>query len=321
MKLKYGLPLGLLLCLLVTLLSACRVGPAPLTQAVSVPVTATRDFGREVIFQREAIIEKRMTAQDVLAEVTEIQMDGSYIVEFEGLRGDDKVYWMYYINGLLSKVFASGYLIRPGDVMYWDYHPWVGSYHGSSAVIGSYPEPLLHGYDGQVRPTVVVYDSSFKDEADRILSLLKRLGVQELSAVEEGALSIYEKGHSNLILIAGTESPLIKELNDKHESLGMYAHFEDSNLVVTDYKFTTPEEYGPATGVIQACQNLWNPLGTGSCQNVVFMITGTDMTGVKAACQTLVKATEDILVGHSAEIDHAYGVIITGEGKIIKTPL
>lgn len=310
-----------LLVVLTIFLTACRVGSSPLPQAVTVPVTATKNFGREIVFQREAVIDRRMTAQEVLAAVTDIQMDGSYIVEFEGLRGNDRVYWLYYINGMFSKVFASGYLIRPGDVMYWDFHTWTGTYHGSSAIIGNYPEPFIHGYDGSARPTLVVYGNGFHEEASRLLSLLRKLGVAYAGLREETALTGGEKSNSNLIIIAGPQSQLVSELNDESKALGMYARFNGEKLVVSDYLFAAIREYGAGTGMIQACQNLWNPLGTGSCQNVVFLVSGTDETGARSAAQAFISSSQDILEERASAIDNAYGVIVTAEGEIIKTPL
>jgi uncharacterized protein YutE (UPF0331/DUF86 family) len=73
--------------------------------------------------------------------------------------------------------------------------------------------------------------------------------------------------------------------------------------------------------VIQACQNLWNPLGTGSCQNAVFLVSGTDADGVKRAAQVLIECTEAILAKRTSAIDSSFGIIITSSGEIIKTPL
>jgi len=320
LKKVFGVIFPLLLVLLL-LVPGCRVGSSPLSEEVVIPVTATKNFGNEMIFQRKVVIERRLTAQDVLAEVTDIQMDGSYVVEFVGLRGDDKEYWMYYINGLLSRYFASGYLIRPGDVMHWDFHPWTGGKHGCSAIIGSFPEPLLHGYEGNIKPTLVVYNASFLEEANRIGSLLKKLGVAEVSLKEESSVGSQEKGNSNIVLIAWPDSPSVIELNEEANPLGLYAHFNGSSLVVTDYKFTAMQEYGAGTGVIQACQNLWNPLGTGACQNAIFMVSGTDIDGAKKAASVLLQCTEDILAGRTSAIDGSFGIIITNKGEIIKTPL
>lgn len=309
------------LVLLIIGLSGCRVGSASLAEPVTVEVVATQDFGREIIFEREAVIERRMSAQDVLAEVTDFETDGSYIVEFEGLRGNDKVYWMYYINGLLSKYFAGGYIIRPGDVMLWDFHPWAGAHHGSSAIIGSFPEPMLHGYEGVTCPTTVVYGDGFQSEAETIADKLEDIGVSNITVTSEDELTAHDKSDNNLLLVADTRSYLIADLNTQHEPLGMYIYFEDGDMKVTDYKFQSQQNYGAGTGVIQASQNFWNPLGTGACRNVIFMVSGVDVEGVKQAVQVLLDSIQAIKDGETSVIDYACGVIITDSGDIVRTPL
>lgn len=301
-------------------LSGCRVGAGTLEEAVTVRVSATRDFGKEVLFDRESVIDRRLNAQDVLSLVTEIQMDGSYVAEFEGLRGNEEEYWLYYINGFLSRVFASGYLIRPGDVMFWDYHPWTGSSHGSSAIIGSFPEPLLHGYEGVVKPTVIAYSPEFAGEAGELVERLEQLGITRLSIREESTLTEQVKGDCNLILIAGSESSSVRELNEHYQSLGLYCFFDENRLNVTDYQFTVQEEYTEGAGVIQACQNPWNPLGTGACKNVVFMVSGTDTTGIRQAARILIDCADTVLDGKPSVIRNTFGVIITSGGELIKTP-
>lgn len=308
------------LVLVVIALPGCRIGSAALEESVTIGVVATQDFGREIIFERQAVIDRRMSAQDVLAEVTDFETDGSYILEFEGLRGNDQVYWMYYINGFLSKWFAGGYIIRPGDVMLWDFHPWAGAHHGSSAIIGSFPEPMLHGFEGVTYPTIVVYGDGFQDKAEAVAGGLGELGVS-VSVSAEGELTEADTANNNIVLIAGSGSDLIADLNDKHEPLGMYVYFEDGNLYVTDYKFQAEQSYDAGTGVIQASQNPWNPLGTGACQNAVFMVSGVDGEGLSRAVQLLLDSIEDVKNGQTSAIAYAYGVIITADGEVVRTPL
>ena len=45
--------------------------------------------------------------------------------------------------------------LRAGDVEWWDYRSWRGP-AGRSVVVGAFPEPLVHGYGGKRRPTVVL---------------------------------------------------------------------------------------------------------------------------------------------------------------------
>jgi hypothetical protein len=45
------------------------------------------------------------------------------------------------------------------------------------------------------------------------------------------------------------------------------------------------------TGILEAMQNPWNPSGTGACENVVLLVSGTDADGVRAAAGALVESS------------------------------
>lgn len=299
----------------------CRMGSESLDESVTLRVIATKDFGRELIFDRQAVIDKRLTAQGVLDKVTDFEMDGSYIVEFEGLRGNDRVYWLYYINGFMSNVFASGYNMRPGDRMHWDFHDWAGAHHGSSAIIGSFPEPFLHGFGGKTRPTIVVYEPAFATEAQALYERLSLLGVTELSLKAEAELSAGEQSDSHLILIGTPQSGPIARLNSKFDPLGMYVSFDEGRMIGHNWKFEPVREFPAGTGVIQACQNYWNKHGIGACENAVFMVSGIDPEGVRRAARVLIESAGAILAGRSPAIENAFGAIITADEEVIRTPL
>src|SRR5207302_272779 len=52
---------------------------------------------------------------------------------------------------------AAEYRLRKGDVEWWDFHRWRGAPQQEEVVPGAFPEPLLHGFDGKTRSTVVLY--------------------------------------------------------------------------------------------------------------------------------------------------------------------
>ena len=59
------------------------------------------------------------------------------------------------MNGYLSDQGSAEYRLRDGDVEWWDYRSWRDPLD-DAVVVGSFPEPLLHGYGGDVLKTVVV---------------------------------------------------------------------------------------------------------------------------------------------------------------------
>jgi hypothetical protein len=100
-------------------------------------------------------------------------------------------------------------------------------------------------------------------------------------------------------------------LNQNWQRLGFFAYFENGNLIVIDSNGEVTAEYGAGTGLIQTTQNPWNPKGIGACENVVWLVSGTDETGVKNAL--------DALINHHSEFQYACAVVVVG-GEIIEVP-
>ena len=55
--------------------------------------------------------------------------------------------WFFFVNGYYSDIGAGETRIEPGDRIWWDYRYWAAAYR-VPAVVGSWPEPFLHGDDG-----------------------------------------------------------------------------------------------------------------------------------------------------------------------------
>jgi hypothetical protein len=285
--------------------------PAPASEFVTVEIIATRDYGKELIFERTAEIKGGLSAQDALNTVAETGMAGSYIEGIEGIYGDQEFYWFYYMNGILSNVFASGYRPHDGDVEQWDFHDYSYFMHGSSAIIGNFPEPFLHGFAGEIRPTMIVYDTPYEKQADMMKKALEKSGVTEVSSETSDVFSPDEKGNYNLVLICSPDYPVISELNEVHDRIGLFVHFENGSLIVINEKGDIEGEYNSGCGVIQACQNPWTPGGSWACESVVWMISGTDETGIQNAV--------DALTERFPELHYANAVVVSGE-EIIKVP-
>ena len=120
-----------------------------------------------------------------------------------------------------------------------------------------------------------------------------------------------EKGNSNIILVSVPGNRLISELNQNWQRLGLFAYFENGDLIVINNDGEITAEYGAGTGLIQATQNPWNPKGIGACENVVWLVSGTDEVGVGNAL--------DALINHHSKFQYA-GAVVVVDGKIIKVP-
>ena len=57
---------------------------------------------------------------------------------------DDGEDWLYFVNGVEADVGAAEWTLRDGDTAWWDFRRW-RAYANVPAVVGSWPEPFVHG--------------------------------------------------------------------------------------------------------------------------------------------------------------------------------
>jgi len=307
----------ILLLLLATALSSC--GPQPAGTEITIRVVATKNFGQELMFDETLRLLPGTSAMEALKQVAEVEAayGGGFVNAINGVRsqytgsGSAKEDWFFCVNGISANVGALDYTLYNGDVEHWDYHRWSFRMF-TPAVIGQFPEPFLHGYGGQVRPTVVVYEDRLRTEAQALAEKLTQLGVESVSVQNISGLTEGDKQHSNLILLGTMDSDLVAELNRVWDRLGFFVRFEDDTMIVYDSRGEVEAEYGVGCGLIQATQSPWNPKGIGACENVVWVVSGTDEAGVKSAVNAL--------INHYYDFQYACAVVIAN-GEIIRVPL
>ena len=311
-------------CLLAVALSGCSTqgSTQPSDEAppstIEVRTVATRNFGQFLLFDKIVNVEDGTRAMDALAQVAEIETayGGGFVNAINGVRSgytgshSTKMDWFVYANGILSNVGALDYTLHSGDIQHWDLHDW-NLHHFIPAIIGDFPEPFVHGFKGKIRPSVVVHEDSFKKEANDIAGKLRQLGVQDISVRGISQLSEENKESCNLIILGNMDCELVLELNQIWKRLGFYTYFNEGDLVVLNPQGEVVARHKSGSGLLQATQNPWNPNGIGASENVVWMVSGTDETGVKIAVDTL--------INHYTEFQYAYAVAIA-DGEIIKVP-
>jgi hypothetical protein len=118
-------------------------------------VWVTRDRGAIVL--HIAKVPAGLTAMQGLERVARVgtRYGGRYVRSVDGVGEHGRRAWFYYVNGYLADRSAAEYRLRTGDVEWWDFRSWRDPAQ-DPVVVGSFPEPFLHGYDGKRRPAVVV---------------------------------------------------------------------------------------------------------------------------------------------------------------------
>jgi hypothetical protein len=133
----------------------------------------TRDRGQHVLLVRT--VKAGQTAMQALQGAVKVQTryGGRYVQAIDGVSGDLSARrdWFYFVNGYEADRGAADYKLRPGDVEWWDYRSWTHAIH-VPVVVGAFPEPFLHGYDGKTRDATIVFDSKSLEPEARALARL-----------------------------------------------------------------------------------------------------------------------------------------------------
>jgi hypothetical protein len=164
---------------LVLVLGACGgdgspPGPDPAAQAdESAQLWVTRDGGSEVILT--TTVPAGLTVMQALDREADIETryGGRYVQAIEGIEGNlaRQQDWFYFLNGIEPDVGAAEVRLRPGDVAWWDFRSWAQQME-APVVVGAFPEPFLHGFDGRTRPASVQAPSELAEAAAALEALL-----------------------------------------------------------------------------------------------------------------------------------------------------
>ena len=134
--------------------SKSRAVPAAGSPTASLVVT--QDFGtRPLLDTRVAPGQTVMTALRGVAKI-DTRYGGRFVHSIDGISGSLRRArdWTYFVNGLEARVGASDVTLHAGDRVWWDFHPWA-DLPTVPAVVGSFPEPFVHGTGRPARPVEV----------------------------------------------------------------------------------------------------------------------------------------------------------------------
>ncbi|HEX2292315.1 MAG TPA: DUF4430 domain-containing protein [Gaiellaceae bacterium] len=116
----------------------------------------TRDRGSEVVLA--TTVPAGISALEALRREAEVETryGGRFVQAIDGLEGDiaEQRDWFFFVNGYEADISAADYELHDGDVLWWDHRSWSGRMR-EPVVVGAFPEPFLHGWDGERRRVVV----------------------------------------------------------------------------------------------------------------------------------------------------------------------
>jgi hypothetical protein len=285
------LALALLATVLAAFLGACSIG-AGSSRSGGADLVVTRDFGARTIARgHEDPIRGSETVMRFLMRNANVdtRYSGRFVEAVNGTRsaseGGRRSDWFYYVNGIEADVGAADRDLAPGDRVWWDYHDWSAAMR-VPAVVGSFPEPFLHGSDGKRFPVRIDCGQHSADVCDDVANRLERAGV-DASTTAVGAAT----GKQVLRLVVG-EWPEIRAdgaanlLEGGPAKSGVYGRFGAAggeggsySLDLLDSGDRVTRTLGPGAGLVAATRF--------EEQQPTWIVTGTDPAGLASAVRLL----------------------------------
>ena len=264
--------------------AGCGLGPGGSSSGDAVTVTVTRDFGTKPVLERSA--EKVPDSETVMrflqrgAKVT-TRYGGGFVQCVNGICGGSEqgrqVDWFYFVNGVEATKGAASVKVSGGDHVWWDHRSWEATDH-VPAVVGSFPEPFLHGPGDEKRLPVRVECLKPQDQVCK--DAQSALVHYDISASKTTLRSSIAQ--DTLRVVVGTwdvlrEDGALQPLEDGPSASGVYAEprADGTSIALLDERGKVVRTLGAGAGLVAATR-------VGEDQPV-WAITGTDAAGVAAA--------------------------------------
>jgi hypothetical protein len=270
------------------IIAGCGLGPGAGTSDVSLRVT--RDFGEQPI---GSVTEPHVPGSETVMRMLERQFDvsarygGGFVESIDGHSGSsNRLDWFYYVNGVQASIGAAQTPVHKGDRIWWDLHDWSAT-DSIPAVVGSFPEPFVHGTGGRRLPTVLECFQDVSSPCNRIATELHAIGVPVASQAPGTG-----SGTDSLAVLVGTwadvrASVAASVIQQGPGSSGVYAKFAPGggSLELLDPHGKVVRALGPGAGLVAATSQ--------SSAEPTWVVTGIDSAGVAAAARAMTPARLD----------------------------
>jgi hypothetical protein len=269
-------------------LAGCGLGPGSTPRGVQLAVT--RDFGARVLRESGA---PRVVGQETVMQLllrnarVGTAYGGGFVQSIDGLSGKHAsgrpVDWFYYVNGIQAGRGAADTRLHPGDRVWWDLHDWSAA-ETVPAVVGSFPEPFLHGDGGRRLPVRVDCAGASPAACRTVAGRLRADGVPAAL----GALGS-EEPHSLSVLVGPWTAihgdPAALALERGPRASGVYARpaRDGRTLTLLDPRGAAVRTLGPGAGLVAATRYF--------VDEPTWVVTGTDAAGVDSAARALSPVT------------------------------
>jgi Domain of unknown function (DUF4430) len=204
--------------------------------------------------------------------------------------------WFFFVNGYYSDIGAGEAQVHPGDRIWWDYRYWSAAYR-VPAVVGSWPEPFLHGYGGEARDTVVeCVGPGIVDPCGAVVGSLRAAGVAP--RVDQVTRPVEHPGELRVLVgpwEAVRTDAAARQIESGPERSGVYGRMTrcGGGWLVQPEDSQGDTAAPPSTGGLVAAVRE-------SEDQPTWVVAGTDEKGTADAANLL---TEDVLANRYAVAD------------------
>jgi hypothetical protein len=282
------------------LLAGCGAGAG--ASPAGTRLTVTQDFGvrqvRELEAPKTGGQETVMRLLQRNAKVT-TRYGGGFVQSIDGLTGGRRdgrpLDWFFYVNGVEASEGASATRLHPGDRVWWDRHDW-GVAMRVPAVVGSFPEPFLHGLAGRRLPVRIECADPRSAPCVSVGRRLTDLGVP----AAHGGLGRSATEQTLRILVGPWETvrvdPVLARLERGPATTGVFARpsADGRTIQALDARGRRARVLGPGSGLVAATRDGAAP--------PVWAVTGTDDAGVASAAEAFSERT----------LAHRFAVVVSG---------
>jgi hypothetical protein len=291
--------------------AGCGFGEGEEREGDGVTLRITRDFGHEFVGSKWVWrVREDQTVMRLLRSGFRVdtRFGGRFVEGIDGMEGKGaggQVDWFYFVNGVEAGVGAAEYELSPGDRVQWDYRDWSAAMR-VPAIVGAFPEPFLHGLEGERRPVRVECEAPEAPVCEEAKERLQRVGVSTSSS------SLGAPGTETVTRLVVARWPRARivrgapGLEDGPEATGVFARFEPGRRVL-DLLDEGGEparrvEPGDGVGLVLAMRP--------RADELVWLVTALDERGLEAGVRAL---AED-------RLRDAFAVAVSGR-TVEKLPL
>jgi hypothetical protein len=270
------------------LLAGCGIGPGATPSAIH--LTVTEDFGAKPVgAQGPPEVRGQETILSLLMRNHKVKTryGGGFVQSVEGHAGGtqsgEPVDWFYYVNGIEAPKGGASTEVHAGDHIWWDLHDWSQT-EDVPAVVGSFPEPFLHGSEGKRLPVRVECSEVSGEACKTVVARMRAAGVPAaIAAIGPG------DEPETLRVLVGTwpavrGTPASEAIERGPSASGVFARFagDGQSLALLNAGGKVTRTLTAGAGLVAATRY--------AKEEPIWVVTGTDAAGVSLAAHAFSEA-------------------------------